>query len=335
MTYLNRRQLLATGLAASTATLLPLKATAAPLRFKVGLSAPPTSSSAVGLNAAAAEIAKKTNGDVRLEVFPSGQLGSDQSMITQVRQGSLEFYMGSSNILDGIIPNSAIWNTPFAFANYAAVWKAIDGEVGAVVRDAAPRVGLTAFDTAWDNGFREISTSNRPIEKVADLKGLKIRVPVSAGLVALFKALNAAPVSLNYAELYAALQAKLVDGQENALAVFAGANFNEVQKNISMTHHVWDGFIPLTGTSTWKGIPADVQAIISASINEQGKKQREASEALDKTLRSTLSGKGVIFADPDIAGFQEHLRTVGFYKEWRGRVGEPAWAALAKHNAGL
>lgn len=326
---------MATGLAATTGSLFSLPAKAAPLRLKVGLSAPPTHSSTIGLNAAAAEIAKKTNGDVRLEVFPSGQLGTDQSMIGQVRQGSLELYMGSANILDGVIPNSAIWSTPFAFANYAAVWKAIDGQVGALVRNGAPNVGMTAFETTWDNGFRQISTSSKPIEKVSDLKGMKLRVPVSAGLVMLFKALNTAPVALNFAELYPALQTKLVDGQENALAVFAVANFSEVQKYISMTNHVWDGYIPLANTAFWKTIPADIQAIISASINEQGKKQRETSEALDKTLRGTLSAKGVTFVDPDIASFREQLRNVGFYKEWRARVGEAAWSALAPYASGL
>lgn len=335
MKTLNRRQLLATGLAASTTTLLPLRASAAPLQFKVGLSAPPTHSSTVGLTAAAADIAKKTNGEVRLDVFPSGQLGTDQSMIAQVRQQALEFYMAAGSILDGVIPNSPIWSTPFAFSNYAAVWKAIDGQVGAIVRNAAPRVGLMTFDTTWDNGFRQISTADKAIEKVSDLKGLKIRVPVSASLVMLFKALNAAPVALNFAELYPALQTKLVDGQENALSVFAVANFSEVQKHISMTNHVWDGYVPLTSTAFWKTIPADVQGIITAAFNEQGKKQREVSEALDKTLRSTLASKGVTFTDPDIGSFREQLRSGGLYKEWRSKVGEPAWAAMAQYVPGL
>jgi tripartite ATP-independent transporter DctP family solute receptor len=335
MIAFNRRQLIATGLAATAGSLLALPARAAPLKLKVGLSAPPTHSSTVGLTAAAAEIAKKTNGEVRLEVFPSGQLGADQAMIAQVRQGSLEFYMGSANIMDGIIPNSAIWSTPFAFANYQSVWKAIDGQVGAIVRNAAPRVGLTMFETAWDNGFRQISTANKAIEKVGDLKGLKLRVPVSPGLVLLFKSLNAAPVALNFAELYPALQTKLVDGQENALSVFAVANFSEVQKYISMTHHVWDGYMPMANTAFWKTLPADVQAIIAGAFNEQGKKQREVSEALDKTLRGTLSAKGVTFVDPDIGSFRDHLRNTGFYKQWREKVGEPAWAALAPFVSGV
>ncbi|PNG48767.1 Neu5Ac-binding protein (plasmid) [Variovorax sp. WDL1] len=323
------------GLVAATGSLISFPTRAAPLSMKVGLSAPATHSSAVGLTAAATEIAKQTNGEVRLEVFPSGQLGSDQSMIAQTRQGSLELYMGTASILDGIVPNSAIWNTPFAFADYAAMWKAIDGQVGAVVRNAAPRAGLKAFDTTWDNGFRQISTANKPIAKVTDLKGLKVRVPVSAGLVMLFKAMNASPVALNFAELYPALQTKLVDGQENALSVFAIANFNEVQKYISMTNHVWDGYVPLTSVAFWKTIPADIQTIVANAINGEAKKQRQVSEALDKTLRATLAAKGVTFVDPDIAGFREHLRSVGFYKEWREKVGEAAWTALVPYAPGL
>jgi TRAP-type transport system periplasmic protein len=334
MPAITRRTLLATGLAA-TAPMVALPARAAPLRCKVGLAAQLTHTATLGLNAAAADIAKQTNGEVRLEVFAAGQLGTDQSMIAQVRQGSLEFYMGTSNILDGLIPSSAAWNTPFAFSDYATLWKAIDGELGALVRNGAPRIGLTAFDTAWDNGFRQISTSGKPVEKVADLKGLKIRVPVSTGLVMLFKALDAAPVALNFGELYPALQTKLVDGQENALAVFSLANFNEVQKSVSMTHHVWDGYIPVAHSGFWKSLPADIRTIIAKAFNEQGRKQREASEALDKTLRTSLSAKGVTFVDPDAAGFREHLRKVGFYKQWREKVGEAAWAALSSQVPGL
>lgn len=332
---IKRRDVLAAGLVSTAGSLFSFPSRAATLKLKVGLAAPPTHIATIALNAAAADIAKKTNGDVRLEVFPSSQLGTDQSMLGQVRQGSLEFYMGTSNVLDGVIPNSAVWNTAFAFSNYAAVWKAIDGELGSVVRSAAPRVGLLALDTAWDNGFRQISTSNKPIEKASDLKNVKLRVPVSAGLVLLFKSLNAAPVALNFAELYPALQTKLVDGQENALAVFSLFNFNEVQKYLSMTNHVWDGYIPVTSTAFWKTVPADIQVIIQGSFSEHAKRQRDASEALDKTLRAALSAKGVTFVDPDIASFREQLRTVGFYKQWREKVGEAAWTALVKYSPDL
>jgi TRAP-type C4-dicarboxylate transport system substrate-binding protein len=136
---------------------------------------------------------------------------------------------------------AAINGVGFAFPDYPAVWLAMDGELGVHIRAAIAKLNLQPFGRVWDNGFRQITSSSRPINRPRDLDGFKIRVPVSPLYTSLFRSLGAAPAGLNLSEVYSALQTRIVDGQENPLAVFETAKLYEVQKYCAMTNHVWDG----------------------------------------------------------------------------------------------
>ncbi len=335
MINVTRREILTAGAASAIGALPIMSARAAPTRLKIGHGFPLSHLFHTHLTAAAAEVEKKTSGEVKMEVLGAGQLGLDSSMITQTRQGALEFYMGTSSVFGSIAPLSAICMVGFAFPTYADVWKAMDGELGTLIKSSVARAGVTPLDSAWDNGYRQVSTSTRPVQSVDDLKGLKLRVPVSPSLTSLFKALSAAPVSLNFGEVYAALQTKLVDGQENPLSVFSAANFHEVQKYLTMTNHVWDCGLLVANTNVWKSLPGNIQTVIADTFNAEAKKQRVNSEALSKTLRASLSAKAVKFIDIDTAPFREQLRNVGFYKQWREQFGEAAWSTLTRYSSGL
>src|SRR5215467_10513587 len=128
----------------------------------------------------------------------------------------------------------------------------MDGEVGKFIRGNIEKVGLAPFAAAWDNGFRQITTSTRPINTPDDLKNFKIRVPVVPLWVAMFSAFGAAPVSIPLNEAYSALQTKIAAGQENPLALIESAKFYEVQKYCSLTSHAWDGFWLLSSARIWK-----------------------------------------------------------------------------------
>ncbi|WP_435336195.1 TRAP transporter substrate-binding protein, partial [Klebsiella pneumoniae] len=112
-----------------------------------------------------------------------------------------------------------------------------------------------AMERIWDNGFRQITSSTRPIAGPADLQGFKIRVPVSPLWTSMFKALDSAPASINFAEVYSSLQTKIVDGQENPLAIISTAKLYEVQKYCSLTNHMWDGFWFLANRRAWERLP--------------------------------------------------------------------------------
>ena len=166
----------------------------------------------------AAAIKAETNGRFDLQIFPNNQLGSDTDMLSQIRSGGVEFFTLSGLILATLVPAASINGIGFAFPDYDTVWKAMDGDLGAYVRGEINKANLVVMDKIWDNGFRQTTSSTKPINGPDDFKGFKIRVPVSPLWTSMFKAFDAAPASINFSEVYSALQTKIVEGQENPLA---------------------------------------------------------------------------------------------------------------------
>ena len=181
-------------------------------------------------------------------------------MLSQLRSGALDFMTLSPLILGSLVPQAQINGVGFAFKDYKQVWAAMDGELGIYVRRQIAATGtIFAFDKIWDNGYREVTNSVRPINKPEDLKGIKLRTPPGPMWVSLFKALGASPTPLNFAEVYSALQSKVVDGQENPLAIIYTAKLYEVQKYCSMTNHMWDGYWFMGNKKLFEQLPSDLQ----------------------------------------------------------------------------
>jgi TRAP-type transport system periplasmic protein len=278
----------------------------------------------------AAAIKTETNGRFDMQIFPNNQLGSDTDMLSQIRSGGIEFFTLSGLILATLVPAASINGIGFAFADYSAVWKAMDGELGAYIRGEISKANLVVMDKIWDNGFRQTTSSSKPIIGPEDFKGFKIRVPVSPLWTSMFKALEAAPASINFSEVYSALQTKIVEGQENPLAIISTAKLYEVQKFCSLTNHMWDGFWFLANRRAWEKLPEDVRTIVAKNINAAGVKEREDVAKLNAGLQQELTSKGLVFNQPNAAPFREKLRSAGFYSEWKGKYGDEAWALLEK-----
>ena len=143
-------------------------------------------------------IRAETKGRVDIQIFPNNQLGSDTDVLSQLRSGGVEFFTLSGLILSTLVPASSISGMGFAFNDYPSVWKAMDGDLGAYIRGQIAKANIVAMDKIWDNGFRQITSSTKPIAAPADLKGFKIRVPVSPLWTSMFKALDASPASINF-----------------------------------------------------------------------------------------------------------------------------------------
>jgi TRAP-type transport system periplasmic protein len=219
----------------------------------------------------------------------------------------------------------------FAFPDYATVWKAMDGDLGAYVRaQIAKTHQILALEKIWDNGFRQTTTSTKPINAPGDFRGMKLRVPVSPLWTSMFKALDASPASINFNEVYSALQTKIVDGQENPLAIISTAKLYEVQKYCSLTNHMWDGFWFLANKRAWDAVPADMQTIVAKRINEAGVNERADIEKLNANLQQNLTTKGLVFNKPDATPFRDKLRAAGFYTEWKAKYGAEPWGLLEK-----
>jgi tripartite ATP-independent transporter DctP family solute receptor len=335
---MTRRRALVHGaaLASAPAFLLPRFARAAEFTYKFGTNVPATHPLNVRAMEACERILKETNGQVQINVFPNNQLGNDADMLSQLRAGGLEFFTVSGvNVLSQLVPISSMWGLGFAWPNDEAVNKALDGELGKFLRAQFPKVGLMAMDTVWSSGFRQITNSLRPINTPDDLKGLKIRVPVSPLWTSLFQHLGAAPASINFAEVYSSLQTKVVDGQENPLTIISIAKLFEVQKYCSMTNHMWDGWWCMTNQKVWDRMPEKARPIIAKHLNQAALDMRADGAKLNASLRPELTAKGLTFNDPKLGPFRERLIASGFYKEWKQKYGEEAWALLEKHTGKL
>jgi tripartite ATP-independent transporter DctP family solute receptor len=265
---------------------------------------------------------------MEIQLFPNNQLGSDTDMLSQLRSGAIEFFTLSGLILSTLVPPASINGVGFAFKNYDQVWSAMDGKLGAYVRGEIEKRGLHPMDKIWDNGFRQTTTSTRPVKTPEDFRGLKLRVPVSPLWTSMFAALGASPTSINFSEVYSALQTHIVDGQENPLNLIDTAKLYEVQKYCSLTNHMWDGFWFLANRRAWDQLPKDVQEVVTREINRAAEAERADIASANMQVKTALAGKGLAFNDVDTAAFQDKLKQAGFYKEWRGKYGQDAWHVL-------
>src|SRR3954454_14880401 len=303
--------------------------------LKVGGQFQASHPASVAMDEACAEIRKESNGEIDIQFFPNAQLGSDAAMLQQVRQGVLDMMTASGIAMQVMAPVAGISGIAFAFPDYTKVWQAVDGDLGAEIRAGLEKVGIYGFPKCLDSGFRDVTTSTKPINMADDFKNFKIRVPPSPLWVSLFSALGASPTSITINELYAALQTKVVDGQENPLTIIEAQKLYEVQKYCSMTDHLWDGLWIIASGRKWKSLPADVQALITRSFETATMKQRETTARLNTDLEATLKARGLVFNRPDKSQFREALSKAGFYAEWKKKYGPEAWAKLEKYSGPL
>lgn len=279
-------------------------------------------------------IRAETKGRVDIEIFPNSQLGGSTDMLSQVRSGALDIFTVGSPLVN-LVPAAAISGVAFAFPNIDGVWAATDGDLGAYIRQEIAKVGLVAFDKVWDNGFRQITTSSKPVTSPDDLKGMKLRVPVSPLFTSMFRALGTSPTAINFNEVYTSLQTKVVDGQENPLALIEQGKFYEVQKFCSLTGHMWEGFWMVMSKRTFDQLPAEMRATVMRHLNEAAVKQRADMVPLNAMLETQLKTKGLAFNAVDKKPFQAALKAAGFYAEWRGKFGEDAWKTLERYSGSL
>src|SRR6202043_2359831 len=300
-----RRALLAGAAALPLLTVLKWPASAAEFELKYATGQDPSHPVNLRAQEALTRIREATSGRVDIKLFPANQLGSDTDLLTQVRNGSVEFFNLSTSILATFVPIAGMLNTGFAFKDYDTVWKAMDSDLGEYVRAQIAKTPIITVSRAWDNGFRHITSSTRDIKTPEDLKGFKIRVPPAPMLTSLFKALEAGPAPINCNELYSALQTKVVEGQENPLAIIATTRLYEVQKSCSLTGHVWDGYWILGNKRAYERLPKHAQEIVTREFDRSATDQRTDIAKLRESLRVGLTAKGLQFIDVDRTAFRQ------------------------------
>ncbi|MBS0447694.1 MAG: TRAP transporter substrate-binding protein [Proteobacteria bacterium] len=336
MTTTARRVFLSQATALTASLAVPAFAQSGPeFKLKFASNLPVIHPLNVRAKEAADAIAKDSGGKIEIQVFPNNQLGSDTDMLSQIRSGAIDFFTLSGLILSTLVPVASINGIGFAFKDYEQVWAAMDGELGAFVRGAIAKAGLVAMNKIWDNGFRQITTSTKPITSPADLKGFKIRVPVSPLWTSMFKAFDAAPASINFAEVYSALQTKIVEGQENPLAIIQTAKLYEVQKYCSLTNHMWDGFWFLVNGKLWEKLPKELKDVVAKHVDAAALHERDDVRRLNNSVEVELKAKGMAFNTVNADPFRAALKKAHFYSDWKAKYGADAWALLEKYSGKL
>lgn len=290
--------------AAAVAALLPLSAHAQAMKLTLGHGAAPENPRHIASLKFAEVVKARTNGRVEVQVAPSAQLGDDAAMVTALRTGALDVSANSQGAVSAAVPEFAAFGMPFMFSSPAAAFKLLDGPLGKELADRSAEKGLVLLGT-WDNGIRHMTNSKRPITKVEDMKGLKMRVPPDATLVDIMKSLGAEAQQIRFAELYVALQQGVVDGQENPLVNIHASKLYEVQKHLALTNHQFQMTPLLMSKRTWDKLSdADKKAVQDAAA-EATALQRKLSQEADDRLLADLKGKGVQVTTPDKAAFEK------------------------------
>lgn len=304
----------------------------ASFHYRLGANQPAASPTARRLAEMAEAIRRDTDGAFRIEVFPESRLGPDPQMFADLQTGALQFYM-SGALLGGVAPTSALPLLPFAFRDSKAVFAALDGALGDIIRGELAAGGFHAFARSWQNGFHHITTSTRPINTADDFAGLKIRSPGGAFAADFFQTLGAEAGMVPFSGMYDALKAKTFDGQSDPLGVVQSLKLYEVQSYLSLTAHWWTGFTLIANAAAWQKLPAEIQAVVARNADKFALLQRADVEAINAAGAEVLARHGMIVNTADTAGIRARLGD--FYARWRTRFDPAAWKLLEEAAGGL
>lgn len=248
----------------------------------------------LGVKRFAELLAAKSGGKMKVQEYPASQLGNELQQQSALQGGVQEMSAPATTSLAGIVKEFGLVDFPFSVGSYAQADALLDGPLGQALIAKLPEKGLVALGY-WDLGFRNVTNSKRPITRAEDLDGLKIRVIPNPVFLETFKAFKANPVPMPFAELYGALEAKAVDGQENPFAVILSNKFHEVNRYVSATNHVYAANIILVSKRFWDRLSPTEQRLMNESANEARAYQRQASRAAAQKAVAELQAKGMQF----------------------------------------
>jgi TRAP-type transport system periplasmic protein len=331
MKQLSRRTTFGIAASGLAAPMISRYAHAAEITWRIGHVAPLDTALHRNLLEAADAIAKRSDGQMQLSVIGEGRAGIQSGLIAQVRNGGMEMTVATCAQLAPMLTLCSIPSIGFLFDDYTNLWSAIDGELGQLIRSQfSSQLGMEVLEKIWDFGFRNITTSQRPIRTAADIVGLKIRTQIDADEMGMFRALSAIPVVITLPYLRMALEHHQIDGQEGMLPVVEYARLNEVQNYCALTHHIWDGLWICINPASWRKLPDRLQHIVANTLNGAAQRQREASARMEDDVRTSLARAGMKFTEVDLASFRDVLRRQGYYTLARKKFGEQTWSVVQK-----
>ncbi|OBW95678.1 sialic acid TRAP transporter substrate-binding protein SiaP [Gallibacterium salpingitidis] len=303
----------------------------ADFNLKMGLVAGPTSNEVKAAKFFADEVKANSKGKIEISVIDSGQLGDDRSMIKQLGDGALDFTFGESARFQLFYPAAEVFALPYMIPNFDVAKKALfDTKFGkSLIEKVNKDLGITILADAY-NGTRQ-TTSNRAINSIKDMKGLKLRVPNAATNLAYAKYSGASPTPMAFSEVYLALQTNSVDGQENPLSTIQAQKFEEVQKYLALTNHILNDQLYLVSNATLEELPEDLQKVVKDAAVKAAEYHTKLFVDGEANLISYFEKKGMTVTKPDLAPFKEAMKP--YYEEYIKKTGKEGEEAIAEINA--
>jgi|SaaInl7_200m_RNA_FD_contig_31_1145369_length_1158_multi_17_in_0_out_0_1 C4-dicarboxylate-binding protein DctP len=274
---------LTTLLAASVFTVAGFSANAADFTLKLAHVLTADQPSAIAAERVAKEVAEKSGGRLEIQILPAGQLGSDVEIIEQIQMNSVQIGFPPTAKLGNFEPRMQLTDLPFIFPTRTALEAVLDGDVGEELLAGLDKQGLKGI-CFWGSGYKQITTSVRPIAKVEDLKGIKMRTMQSPLIIAQYKAWGSNPIPISFGETYNALQQGVAEAQENSLVTIDKMKFYEVQKYLAHTNHAYLAYAMIINAKAWKKLPADLQKILADALMAGRDWSRDETDRQDGIL---------------------------------------------------
>ncbi|MGG0720349.1 TRAP transporter substrate-binding protein [Robertmurraya massiliosenegalensis] len=256
----------------------------------------------------AEEVEKKSEGRIKVETYPVSQLGADREMTEAIQQGTLEMGLISTIAMGNFVPELQVWDLPYIFpTDNVKVDEILDGPIGDKMKEAISQKQMLAL-SFWENDWRAMSNSKRPIETVDDLKGIKIRVVENKPSLDWFERVGAIPTPMAFSEVYTALQQGTIDAQDNGTLLTYGSKLHEVQPYFTFTNHIYAPLAVMISESTWNKLPEDLRTILEETAVDLALEQRQYSRDTAKQLGEEMKAAGIEvseLSEEAIKGFQE------------------------------
>ncbi|SFR06375.1 TRAP transporter substrate-binding protein [Desulfoscipio geothermicus] len=264
-------------------------------------------------------VEEKTGGQVQIDIYANGTIGSERDMIEGLQLGTIDLVLTSTGPVINFVPEMGVVDLPFLFSSREHAYQVLDGEIGQDLLEQFGDIGIVGL-AFWENGFRNLTNSERPINSVEDIQGLKIRTMENEVHQAAFKELGADPTPMAWGEVYTALQQKTIDGQENPIPIIYNMKIYEVQKYLALTGHFYSPALLLIGQKSLDKLSPEQQNIIKKAAVEAATYEREQIKVQEDEQLAKLEEKGMVITRPDKNALRE--ATMAVYEKYEGRFGK-------------
>jgi tripartite ATP-independent transporter DctP family solute receptor len=290
-----------------------------PVVLRVGHTLTDDSHYGVGLAKLAELVKAKSGGSMEVQVFGNSKLGNERDLIEGVSLGTIEMCLTSTGPLPSFSKSFMVFDLPFIVQDRLKFYPILDGPTGQGMLDSLSVKAIKGI-VFFENGFRNITNSRKPITSPKDMAGMKIRVMENPVHLETFKVLGANPSPMPFGELFTALQQKTMDGQENPLLIIKTSKFYEVQKNLALTGHFYSPAVLMINEKLYKGLAADQQKALMDAASEARDFERNFIIESEKKIVDELKAAGMDVTSPDKAVFQKATESV--YKKFEAEIGK-------------